>query len=95
MRKAIAAGKASWVEYDENGRPAYDHGKQLGEKQYEQEQVLSEISSAAASRISLRHFALSLVTVCTSTVLAVVSIVALAEMVASSTACFSARLALK
>lgn len=54
LRKEIVAGKVSWVEYDENGRPAYDHGEQLGEEQYEQEQVLSQIRLAFLT--SLHHY---------------------------------------
>jgi hypothetical protein len=41
LRKAIAAGKASWVEYDEDGNPGFDYGEHLGEEQHGHEQSLS------------------------------------------------------
>ncbi len=54
LRKAIAAGKASWVEYDEDGNPGFDYGEQLGEEQHGHEQSLGLIRLAFL--ITLHHY---------------------------------------
>jgi hypothetical protein len=54
LRKAIAAGKAFWVDYDENGHPGFDYGEQLGEEQHAHEQSLSLIRLAFL--ITLHHY---------------------------------------
>lgn len=54
LRKAIAAGKASWVDYDEDGRPGFDYGEHLGEEQHAHEQSLSLIRLAFL--ITLHHY---------------------------------------
>lgn len=53
-QKLVEAGKASWVEYDEDGHPGYDYGEHLGEQLHEEETVLHLVRLAFV--ISLHHF---------------------------------------
>jgi hypothetical protein len=53
-QKLVDAGKASWVEYDEDGYPGPDYGEHLGELLHEEDLVLNLIRLSFA--ISLHHF---------------------------------------
>jgi hypothetical protein len=52
-QKLVDAGKASWVEYDDEGYPGYDYGEHLGEALHEEETVLNLVRLAFV--ISLHH----------------------------------------
>jgi hypothetical protein len=53
-QKLVDAGKASWVEYDDEGYPGYDYGEHLGEALNEEETVLNLVRLAFV--ISLHHY---------------------------------------
>lgn len=53
-QKLVDAGKASWVEYDEDGNPGHDYGEHLGELLYEIDQVVNLLRLAFV--ISLHHY---------------------------------------
>lgn len=53
-QKLVDAGKASWVEYDDDGRPGYDYGEHLGEVLADADTVLGLVRLAFV--ISLHHF---------------------------------------
>lgn len=52
--KLVQAGKAVWVQLDDDGQPEFDYGESLGDDIYEAEQVLALVR--AAFLIALFHF---------------------------------------
>lgn len=53
-QKLVDAGKASWVDENEDGYPVFDYGEHLGEQAHGEEQVLRLVRGAFV--ISLHHY---------------------------------------